>query len=81
MKKYVKNKNSEMYKENEFELKKSLKASSEIAKEKKQPTSIALDPKTIEQLKILAEKKGIPYQVLMRMFIVDGYQRMKKTGT
>jgi hypothetical protein len=25
-----------------------------------------------------AQKRGVPYQVLMRMFIVEGFQRLKK---
>jgi predicted DNA binding CopG/RHH family protein len=47
-------------------------------RQKKQPTSIALDPSTIDELKHMAEKKGIPYQVLMRSFILEGIERAKK---
>jgi predicted DNA binding CopG/RHH family protein len=46
----------------------------------KKPTSIALDEKTIQELKAVAETQGIPYQVLIRVFILDGLDRMKKTG-
>lgn len=44
----------------------------------KKPTSVALDEKTIEELKLVAEAQGIPYQVLIRVFILDGLDRLKK---
>lgn len=47
-------------------------------RQKKQPTSVALDPQTIQSLKELAERKGIPYQVLMRSFILEGLEKAKK---
>jgi predicted DNA binding CopG/RHH family protein len=47
---------------------------------KKKPTSIALDEKTIQELKKIAEKQGIPYQVLMRVLILDGLDRLKKAA-
>lgn len=47
---------------------------------KKKPTSVALDETTIQELKELAEKQGIPYQVLIRVFILDGLERMKKAS-
>jgi len=47
---------------------------------KKVPTSVALDPIFVADLKKEAAKRGVPYQILMRMFIMDGFQRMKKTG-
>lgn len=43
----------------------------------KKPTSVALDEKTIGELKKIAEKQGIPYQVLIRVFILDGIKRLK----
>ena len=46
---------------------------------RKVPTSIALDPRFIAELKKAAQARGVPYQILMRMFIVEGFQRMKKT--
>jgi predicted DNA binding CopG/RHH family protein len=51
-----------------------------LKKTRKQPTSIALDPAVIQQLKKEAQARGVPYQVLMRMLIVDGLKQMKKTG-
>jgi predicted DNA binding CopG/RHH family protein len=44
------------------------------------PTSIALEDETIEELKELAAVKGIPYQVLMRSFILDGLRKSKKAA-
>jgi predicted DNA binding CopG/RHH family protein len=44
---------------------------------RKKPTSVALDESTIQELKKVAEKQGIPYQVLIRVFILDGLKRLK----
>jgi predicted DNA binding CopG/RHH family protein len=46
----------------------------------KKPTSVALDEKTIKELKNLAKIQGIPYQVLIRVFILDGLARLKKAA-
>jgi hypothetical protein len=46
----------------------------------KKPTSVALDEKTIQELKDVAEVQGIPYQVLIRVFILDGLDRLKKAA-
>ena len=45
---------------------------------RKMPTSISLPPEIVEELKKIATKKGIPYQVLMRSFIIEGLQRLKE---
>jgi predicted DNA binding CopG/RHH family protein len=45
---------------------------------RKQPTSVALDPEFIDQLKDEAQARGVPYQVLMRMFIVEGFRRFRR---
>jgi hypothetical protein len=44
---------------------------------RKRPTSVALDPETVSQLRAVAESKGVPYQVLVRMFIVEGLKRSR----
>jgi predicted DNA binding CopG/RHH family protein len=44
---------------------------------RKMPTSISLPPDIVEELKKIAAKKGIPYQVLMRSFIIEGLERLK----
>ena len=51
-----------------------------IKDSRKKPTSVALDEKTIEELKLVAEKQGIPYQVLIRVLILDGLERLKKAA-
>ena len=55
------------------------KARAGAGETRKGPTSIALDPRFIAELKKAAQARGVPYQILMRMFIVEGFQRMKKT--
>ena len=44
---------------------------------RKKPTSLALEEKTIKELKTYAAKLEMPYQVLMRIFILDGLKRIK----
>lgn len=56
------------------------KVRAEIGEPKKVPTSVALDPRFVADLKGAARARGIPYQILMRMFIIEGFQRMKKLG-
>lgn len=79
MSRFVKNEKS--FKADWKAVKKGLKkARAEQGEPKKVPTSIALDPRFVEELKKAAQERGIPYQILMRMFIVEGFQRMKKVG-
>lgn len=47
---------------------------------KRKPTSVALEERTIRELKALAQQQGIPYQVLMRIFILYGLEAMKKAS-
>ncbi len=47
---------------------------------KKKPTSVALDEKTVQELKGIADKQGIPYQVLIRVLILNGLDRLKKAA-
>ncbi len=58
-----------------FEKSKILAAAKRLRKKRKLPTSIALEEETIKQLKALAEWRGVPYQVLMRMFILEGLHK------
>jgi predicted DNA binding CopG/RHH family protein len=78
-KKNVKSKDAESYKKVVFEQEKTL-VGRELRRLKKRPTSIALDEETIEQLKELALEKGIPYQVLMRSYIIQGIKKDKKSA-
>lgn len=64
----------------ELEPNKILAAMKRFKDSKKKPTSVALDEKTIQQLKTVAEKQGIPYQVLIRVLILDGLDRLKKAA-
>lgn len=45
---------------------------------RKMPTSISLPPEVVEELKAIADTKGIPYQVLMRSFILEGLRKLKE---
>lgn len=44
---------------------------------RRKPTSIALEEELLEELKEIADKKGVPYQVLMRLLIAEGLKRIK----
>ena len=44
---------------------------------KKRLLTIRLEPKQIESAKEIATEKSIPYQVLMRSWIVDGIRKEK----
>lgn len=70
---YVKNHpvDAEMYKEIEWEEEK-VRDARDLKRKKLKPTSIALSEETINQLKRIAENRGIPYQVLMRSYILKG---------
>ena len=60
-----------------FEKKKLLDAAKRLKKRRKLPTSIALEEETIKELKALAGWRGVPYQILMRMFILEGLHNSK----
>ena len=47
---------------------------------RKMPTSVSLPPEVVEELKFIAEKKGISYKVLKRSFIKDGLEKLKKAS-
>ena len=61
----------------QFEEKKILAAARRLKKKRKLPTSVALEEGTIKELKALADWRGVPYQILMRMFILDGLHNSK----
>ncbi len=64
----------------EIDAEKILAAMKRYKSARKKPTSVALDEATIKELKTLAQKQGIPYQVLIRVFILDGLDRLKKAA-
>ena len=73
---YVKNEAG--YERTDFEARKIRKAVPKARGARKRPTSVALDPQLVEELKREAQARGVPYQVLMRMFIVEGFKRLKQ---
>lgn len=78
MSRYVKNESE--YRRVSFESARIRAAMKRKDGSRKMPTSVALDPQLVEELKVEAEARGVPYQVLMRMFIVEGFKRLKRVG-
>ena len=64
-------KDSAMYKKNKWD-DVQVKAQRDEKRKKLRPTSVALNEDTVDQLKSIAEERGIPYQVLMRSYILKG---------
>jgi hypothetical protein len=60
-----------------FDEKKILEALKKNTTGRRKPTSVALDESTIKDLKKISVKLDVPYQVLMRMFILEGIRKMK----
>ena len=79
---YVKNSKEQEkdYKNLDYDLKDVKKSSQILKKKRKKPTSVALSEETILELKKIAEKRGIPYQVLMRSFILKGLDSLKESA-
>ena len=75
MKKYAKR--LKQYDKIEFNLKDILEGMSRLKGARRKPTSVALEDELLEELKELAELRGVPYQVLMRLLIADGVKRLK----
>ncbi len=75
---YVKESGPE-YDELEFDEKWSKDAQKRLMR-RKMPTSLTLPPEVVDELKAIAEKKGIPYQVLMRSLVMEGLERLKKSS-
>ena len=71
----------EEYEKIEFNDKKVLAAAKRLKASRKVPTSIALEKETVLSLKRVASERGVPYQVLMRMFVLDGLRKMKRTAS
>ena len=72
---YVKNKRG--YTKVEFNTREIKKAYGDRKRAKKFPTSISLPENTVAELKFLAQTKGIPYQTLMRMLIIEGLEKLR----
>ena len=78
MKKYAKR--LKTYDKIEFDTKEILEGMSRLKGARRKPTSIALEEELLNELKSIALKKGVPYQVLMRLLIADGVKRLKKVA-
>lgn len=76
---YVKNEKG-YEKASEFDEKKLKAAMKSRRGNRKVPTSVALDPDLVKEIKKAAEERGLPYQVLLRMFIVDGFNKWRNAG-
>jgi predicted DNA binding CopG/RHH family protein len=63
-----------------FETKKIKSAYKKLKKAPKHPTSINLSEETVADLKRLAAAKGVPYQTLMRMLVLEGIEKLKKAA-
>ncbi len=77
MSRYVR---SRGYEDTEFEASKIKDAMRRRGGIRKIPTSVALDPDLVEDIKNEAEKRGLPYQVMLRMFIIEGFNKLKKAA-
>ena len=75
MKKYVKR--LKIYDKIDFDTEEILAGMKRLKGERRRPTSIALEEEVLEELRNIADRKGIPYQVLMRLIIADGVKRLK----
>jgi len=75
-KSYVKSVN-EYKKSDSLDSKSILKAIQRFKESPKKTTSISLDETTTQELKKIALNQGLPYQVLMRVFILEGLKKYK----
>lgn len=48
--------------------------------ELKKPVTLRLEPSQIEAVKNIAGKKGLPYQTLIRMWVVEGIRKERIKG-
>ena len=78
MKKYAKR--LKAYDKIEFDPKEIIEGMSRLKGARRKPTSVALETELLKELKSLAEKRGVPYQVLMRLLIADGVRRLKEAA-
>ena len=78
MKKYVKQ--LKAYDRIDFDPQEIIEGMSRLKGARRKPTSIALEEDLLEELKSIASKRGVPYQVLMRLLIADGVKRLKQAS-
>lgn len=75
MRKYAKK--SKAYDKIDFDPKEIIEGMSRLKGARRKPTSVAFEEELLKELKALATKRGVPYQVLMRLLIADGIKRLK----
>lgn len=75
MRSYVKNEKG--YSKVKFNAKAVKEAYSKAKTKRKQPTSVNLPEEVITELKALALKMDVPYQTLMRKFIIEGLAKLQ----
>ena len=73
-------KNSTIYKKIDFDAKDIILGMQRLKGERRKQTSIALEDSLLKELKKIANKKDIPYQILIRLLIADGIKRMKRAA-
>lgn len=78
MKKYAKRLRE--YDKIEFDVKEIIAGMRRLKGARRKPTSIALEEELLDELKQLAKKRDIPYQVLMRLLIAEGVMRLKEAA-
>ena len=61
----------------EFDNQQIIEGMSRLKGARRKPTSIALEEELLKELKAIASKRGVPYQVLMRLLIAEGVKRLK----
>ncbi len=49
----------------------------ERVKERKQNLTLQMEPSRVKEIKAIAQEMGVPYQTLMRMWIVERLRRAK----
>jgi predicted DNA binding CopG/RHH family protein len=78
-KQYVKSdKNYE--KASDYDEKKIIGAMKRQKAKRKISTSVALNPDLVAAIKEAAAERGVPYQVLLRMFIIEGFKSWQKSA-
>lgn len=78
MKRYAKS--LKEYDKVEFDPREIIAGMTRLKGARRKPTSVALEEELLTELKALAKKQGVPYQILMRILIADGVKRMKKAA-
>lgn len=66
-----------LYDKIEFDMDEILAGMSRLKGTRRKPTSVALEAEMLEELKAVASKKGLPYQVLMRLLIAEGLRKIR----